>query len=129
MTPLVVMWLWIVQSLSRRSARSQGGGSGYWWLKLCLLLCSAAFVLPVVGILNVNHLTLGTNNVWTAAIFGGSVLLPAAAILAFLFTVDAWRGGAGRALRIYAVSVSIAALVISGYLSSWGMIGFRPWSF
>ena len=35
----------------------------------------------------------------------------------------------GRAFRAYALGVSIAALVLSGYLSSWGMIGFMPWSF
>ena len=61
--------------------------------------------------------------------FAGTVLMPAAAILSFLFTIDAWRSGAGRWLRSYALAVSIAALVISGYLSAWGMIGFRPWSF
>ena len=66
---------------------------------------------------------------WTAAIFAGTVLMPAAAILSFLFTIDAWRNDAGRVLRAYALAVSIAALVISGYLSSWGMIGFMPWSF
>ena len=74
-------------------------------------------------------LDLGEKNVWTVAIFAGSLLMPAAAILAFLFTVDAWRGGAGRLLRGYAMTVSIAALIISGYLSAWGMIGFMPWNF
>lgn len=117
-TPLAVALLWIY---ARRS--------GYWLLKLFLLLCAVAFVLPVAGILNVNDLTLGTKNVWTTAMFAGTVLMPAAAILSFLFTIDAWRSGAGRALRAYALSVSIAALVISGYLSSWGMIGFMPWRF
>ncbi len=58
------------------------------------------------------------------------MLLPAAAILAFLFTIDAWRSGAGRALRAYALTrVDRGAACISGYLSAWGMIGFMPWSF
>jgi hypothetical protein len=118
-TPLAVTLLWIV--FARRS--------GFWWLRCFLLLCAIAFVLPVIGALNVNDFTLGTKNAWTAAIFAGTVLLPVAAILSFLFTIDAWRSGAGGGLRAYALSVSIAALVISGYLSSWGMIGFMPWSF
>ena len=98
-------------------------------MKLFLLLCAVAFVLPVIGLLNVNDLSLGTRNAWTSAMFAGTVLMPAAAILSLLFTIDAWRNAAGRAFRAYALSVSIAALVISGYLSSWGMIGFMPWSF
>jgi membrane-bound metal-dependent hydrolase YbcI (DUF457 family) len=63
------------------------------------------------------------------AIFAGSVLLPAAAILAFMFALDAWRAGAGRRFRAYAITVAIAALIVSGYLSAWGMLAFRPWSF
>jgi hypothetical protein len=54
--------------------------------------------------------------------------MPAAAILSFLYD----RGLAQRRrpwLRSYAMVVSIAALIISGYLSAWGMIGFRPWNF
>ena len=61
--------------------------------------------------------------------FAGSVLMPAAAILSFLFTIDAWRSDAGRWLRSYAMLVSVAALIVSGYLSAWGMIAFRPWNF
>jgi CubicO group peptidase (beta-lactamase class C family) len=117
-TPLAVTLLWIV----RRN-------SGFWTLKCFLLLCAIAFVLPVAGIMNVNDLSLGTRNIWTRAIFAGTVLMPAAAIVSFLFTLDAWRADAGRALRAYALAVSIAALVISGYLSAWGMIGFMSWSF
>ena len=47
----------------------------------------------------------------------------------FLFTIDAWRREAGRWLASYAMIVSVAALIVSGYLSAWGMIGFRPWNF
>jgi CubicO group peptidase (beta-lactamase class C family) len=119
LTPLLVMLAWM--ALARRS--------GFWLLRGSLLLCAVAFVLPVIGILNVNDQTLGTRNLWTAAMFAGTILMPAAAILSFLVMIDAWRNGAGRGLRAYALAVSLAALVISGYLSSWGMIGFMPWSF
>jgi hypothetical protein len=118
-TPLAVMLLWMAYART----------SGFWWLKAFLLLCAIAVALPVIGILNVNDQTLGTRNVWTAAMFAGTVLMPAAAILSLLFTIDAWRKHAGRSLRAYALAVSIAALVLSGYLSSWGMIGFMSWSF
>jgi len=74
-------------------------------------------------------ISLGARNVWTTAIFAGSILMPFAAIVSFLFVIDAWRSGAGRSLRLYGLAVSIAALIVSGYLSAWGMIGFMPWSF
>jgi CubicO group peptidase (beta-lactamase class C family) len=122
LTPLVMMIAWLI-----RAKRAEP--SGFWWLKICLLLCAIAFVLPVIGVMNVSDRELGTRNLWTAAMFAGTVLMPAAAILSFLVSVDAWRSGAGRWLRGYAMLVSIAALIISGYLSAWGMIGFMPWSF
>jgi len=123
-TPLIMVVPWVIAGLSRRRAEGESG-----WLKSLLLLCAIAFLLPVIGVMNVIDRDLGTRNVWTAAMFAGTILLPATAILSFLFTVDAWRTGAGRWLRAYALAVSAAALVLSGYLSAWGMIGFRPWSF
>jgi CubicO group peptidase (beta-lactamase class C family) len=127
MTPLAMLIPWVVTSLSRRRAQREGGD--FWWMKIFLLLAAVGFVLPVIGIMNISDRELGTHNVWTTAIFAGTLLVPAAAILSFLFTLDVWRSGAGRWLRAYALVVSIAALIISGYLSAFGMIGFRPWSF
>jgi len=121
-TPLLMMIAWLI-----RARRAEP--SGFWWMKFSLLLCAIAFVLPVIGVMNVRDTALGTKNIWTAAMFAGSLLMPAAAILSFLFTIDAWRNDAGRWLRSYAMLVSIAALIVSGYLSAWGMIAFRPWSF
>ena len=127
LTPIVMLIPWTIISLSRRSAQREGGG--FWWMKTFLLLCAMALALPVIGVMNVRDFELGTFNLWTSAIFSGSILIPAAAILAFLFTIDAWRREAGRWLATYAMIVSVAALIVSGYLSAWGMIGFRPWNF
>jgi CubicO group peptidase (beta-lactamase class C family) len=122
LTPLVMIVLWIVHA--RRAEPS-----GFWWLKSFLVLCALAVLLPYIGVIYVNDHDLGTFNVWTAAMFAGSALLPAAAILAFLFSIDAGRREAARWLRSYALLVSVAALVVSGYLSAWGMIAFTPWNF
>jgi CubicO group peptidase (beta-lactamase class C family) len=122
LTPVVMLLPWILHA--RRAVPA-----GFWWLKLWLLCCSIGFLLPVAGIMNVDPPTLGTRNVWTAAIFTGTLLFPAAAILSLLFTIDAFVKDAGRWLRTYALAVSVAALIISAYLSGWGMIGFRPWSY
>lgn len=123
-TPLIALIPWTISGFSRRGAKREGG-----FLKAMLLLCAIAFLLPVVGVMNVVDRELGTRNIWTLAMFAGTLLLPAAAILSFLFMVDAWRAGAGRWLRAYALVVSVAALIVSGYLSAWGMLAFRPWSF
>ena len=132
MTPVVMMIPWTIQSLSRRSAKRAGGRAeprGFWWLKFCLLLCSIAFLLPVIGYSIAKGTDLGTRNIWTAMIFAGTILFPAAAIMSFLFTVDAMMSSAGKWLRAYALLVSLAALIVAAYLSAWGMLAFRPWSF
>jgi len=122
LTPLLMLIIWIVHARRAEPA-------GFWWMKFFLLLCAIAFVLPVIGVMNVSDRQLGTFNLWTAAMFAGSVLMPAAALLSFISTIDAWRREAGRWLAAYAMIVSIAAIVVSGYLSAWGMIAFRPWNF
>ena len=65
----------------------------------------------------------------TVRILAGSMLFPAAAIVSFLATIDALMSAAGKWLRAYALVISVAALLVSGYLAAWGMIAFRPWSF
>jgi CubicO group peptidase (beta-lactamase class C family) len=122
LTPLLLIVPWIVHA--RRAEPS-----GFWRLKLCLIACSIGLALPVGALLNVADRELGTRNLWTVAIFAGSIIVPAAAILSFLFVIEAFLSRAGRWLRSYALIVSIAALIVSGYLSAWGMIAFKPWSF
>lgn len=122
LTPIAMLVPWAVNA--RRAAPS-----GFWWTKSTLVLACTGVLLVVVGIMNVSDRSLGTQNVWTAGIFVGSILLPVAAIMALLFSLDAWRRGAGPWLRAYALGVSVCALVLSAYLSSWGMLAFRPWSY
>ena len=102
--------------------------TGFWLLKSMLVLCAVAFALPVIGIYNVNDYTIGRLNLWTIAMFAGTILMPGAAVLSFLLAIDAARNGVRQALKAYAFTVSVAALIISGYLSAWGMIGFKPWN-
>src|SRR5688500_6929402 len=122
LTPLLMMVPWIVHA--RRAVPK-----GFWLLKLSLLGCSAGLILPAIGFMNAGDTELGTRNLWTMAIFTGSILVPTAAILSFLFAVEAFMSGAGRWLKAYAVVTSIAALIVAGYLSAWGMLAFTPWNF
>ena len=122
LTPLLMMVPWLIHA---RSATPRG----FWWLKFSLLAGSVGLLLPVIGFMNLTDTQLGTRNLWTVAIFTGSILVPAAAILSFLFTVEALMSGAGKWLRAYALLASVAALIVSAYLSAWGMLGFTPWNF
>ena len=121
-TPLALSIPWLVHA--RRAAPS-----GFWWLKTALLLCAVAVILPVVGVMNVRDIALGSPNPWTGAMFIGSLMLPVSALLALFFTVHAWREAAGPWLRSYALTVSTSTLVLSAYLWSWGMLAFRPWAY
>ncbi|MGH9218313.1 MAG: serine hydrolase domain-containing protein, partial [Vicinamibacterales bacterium] len=135
LTPSLMAVPWLLQGLSRRlvrrSAEREGGSAKRegGWLKLSLLGCSAGLILPAIGFMNAGDTALGTRNLWTIAIFTGSILVPTAAILSSLFTVEAFMSGAGRWLKTYAVVTSIAALIVAGYLSAWGMLAFTPWNF
>jgi hypothetical protein len=121
-TPLVMLIPWLV-----RIRRAEP--SGFWWLKIALLLCAVAVALPTVGVMNVRDIELGSRNLWTGAMFVGSVMLPVTALLALFFTVHAWREYAGPWLRSYALAVSVATLVLSVYLWSWGLLAFRSWTY
>ena len=122
LTPLAMLVPWLAHAKRARP-------DGRWWTKSMLILGSLALLLPVLGIMNVSDLSLGTKNVWTASMFLGTVLQPAATVLSLLFAIDAWRRGAGPWLRVYALTVSLSACALSAYLGYWGMIAFRPWSF
>jgi hypothetical protein len=132
LTPILMVIPWAVLAWSRRRRATREGEAtprGFGWLKVYLVLCSVGLLLPVIGVLNVPGSELGTRNVWTSAMFAGSILYPAAAVSSVLLTVDAFKSGAGKWLRAYGLAISVAALIVSAYLSSWGMIAFRPWSF
>lgn len=122
LTPIAVSMAWA-------SRARHATPSGFWWMKSTVLIASGGVLLIVVGVMNVSDRSLGTVNAGTAAIFMGSTMLPAGAVLSMLFAVDAWRRGAGPWLRAYALTVSVCALVLSGYLAWWGMLAFRPWAY
>lgn len=119
LTPLAMVVPWLAW---RKRA------TGFWMLKSALLMCAIAFALPMLGISNVDDYAIGRLNVWTVAMFAGTILMPGAAVLSFLLAIDATRHDVRPALKAYAFTVSVAALIISGYLSAWGIIGFKPWS-
>jgi hypothetical protein len=122
LTPLVIAVGWLARA--RWSVEP-----GFWWLKFTLVACPVALLIPVLAIDQGPGTGLGLLSGWTATIFLGTVAFPLCAALSLGFAVDAWRRGAGRWLSGYAMLVSTAGLIVSGYLYGWGMVGFKPWAF
>lgn len=122
MSPFAFAIIWIVHA---RRARPKG----FWGLKCMLVLPGASIAMSAAAVHFAPTGRLGTINLWTEAIWAGSVLLPIAALLATIATLVASMRGAGRWLRSYAIAVSCAAIVVSSYLYAWGMLGFRTWDF
>src|SRR5262249_22126765 len=122
MTPLGVAVTWILHA---RRARPRG----FWGVKAMLLLGPAAILLIAGAVRMVPEPRLGQMNVWTESMYAGTLLLPVAAGLASITTMSAWLRGAGRWLRTYALAVSCAAIIVSGYFYSWGMVGFKAWDY
>jgi hypothetical protein len=121
-TPLPMLLPWLAHA--RRAAPA-----GFWWLKAALLLCAIALLLPVLVFSTTTPREWGTIGPVTMTFYAGTVLLPIAVLLALALTIAAWRRGAGRWFRAYALVVVLAGLIVSGYLASWGLIGFRPWDY
>jgi CubicO group peptidase (beta-lactamase class C family) len=121
-TPFVAAIPWLVHA---RRARPRG----FWGLKVGLVLCPTALAVPVFAFLQAGPRELGLPNAWTQAIYTGTLSFPVTALLALVLTVAAWLGRAGRWLRAYAAAVSLAALIVSGYLLFWGVVGFKTWDY
>ena len=122
LTPLPLLVVWAVHAWRAEPA-------GFWWLKAMLILGALALAAPVLAFEAASGPERGTIGLKNMIVFAGSLLIPIAALLALMFAIDAWRKGAGRWLRSYALAVALAGLVVSAYLGAWGMIGFRPWDF
>jgi CubicO group peptidase (beta-lactamase class C family) len=122
LTPILMLLPWAAHA-------NRAEPAGFWWTKGSLVLGSLALLLPITGIMNVSDVNLGTRNVWTGAMFVGTVMQPAAAALSLFFVIDAWRRGAGPWLRGYAAAVSLCATVVTAYLAYWSVIAFRPWAY
>ena len=120
-TPLLMLVPWLMHL---RRAKP----SGFWGLKACLLGCALAFALSA-AVLAASGKQLGTPSIWSVSFFLGTLMLPASAILGFVFAFRAGPAGASPWLRAYATLISIAGLILSAYLSWWGMIGFRSWAY
>ena len=121
-SPLLACLFWIAHA-ARAMPR------GFWALKTTLLLAAVCPIPLAIAIANLDLGELSLLNLWTGTIYAGTVLLPIVAVIASMATLVAWARGAGRWLRAYALAVSCSAIIVSAYLFSWGMVGFKSWDF
>ena len=112
--PMTLLWL-----LRIRRARP----SGFWGLKLALLLCPLTMAVPFLALVGTPTRQWGAMNAGTIVVYVGTLLIPAAAALALVMTVWAWRGGASRWLLAYGTLVTIAMAGVSRLLREQRALG------
>jgi hypothetical protein len=118
----LAMAVWLVHIRRARPA-------GFWLLKLTLASVPAAMVALVGMVLWAPGRDWGEPTLWARLTYLGSWALPLASLVALVLLVDAWRSGAGRWLRTYALLVTAAGLTLSGFIAAWGLVGLRPWAY
>jgi hypothetical protein len=117
---VVVGVVWIVRF--RRSRPD-----GFWLLKLAVLLCPVALLVPFLTARLTSTANWGVASAATQTIFAGTLAIPALAMVVSLLTLAAIRERASRGLSIYAALVSLSMGVVSLYLSQHDMLGLRLW--
>ncbi len=118
----VVATVWLVR-LRRAEPR------GFWELKVALLLCPLAVLVPLVALRLTPMMEWGTLNVGTVAVFVSTLALPVLALVVGFFTLAAARERASRLLATYAALVGLAMAGLSLYLSSHELLGIRLWNY
>jgi CubicO group peptidase (beta-lactamase class C family) len=102
---------------------------GFWELKLALLLCPLAVLLPAGALALTPITSWGARNVGTLAVFAGTLAIPTLALVVALLATMALRERASRWLTTYAGLVALAMGALSLYLSHHAMLGLRLWSY
>jgi CubicO group peptidase (beta-lactamase class C family) len=119
---LVVAPVWLVR-LRRAEPR------GFWELKVALLLCPLAVLVPFAALALTPMMEWGTRNVATVAVFVSTLAVPVLALVVGFFTLAAAREQASRLLATYAALVGLAMAGLSLYLSSHEMLAIRLWNY
>lgn len=99
----------------------------FWELKLALLLCPLAVLLPVAGLATTPMSDWGRTNAGTVAVFVGTLAVPTMALVVCALTLMAVREGASRALVTYAGAIALTMGGLSLYLSAHDLLGLRLW--
>jgi hypothetical protein len=102
---------------------------GFWELKLALILCPLAVIVPFAALALTPMMEWGVRNTTTVAVFVGTLAIPALALVVGLLTLLAAREGASRLLATYAALVGLAMGGLSLYHSSHDLLGIRLWNY
>jgi len=127
-TPLIVASV-LVTALAWAVHSRRARPHGFWGLKAALILCPL-LLLTIVAALNVTPTRLwGDRTAGTLTVFGASLGLPVAALVAAGMTALASRQGGSRWLTSYAWLVVAAMTWICVYLGANGLLGLRLWNY
>lgn len=120
LTPLGIVIAWLVHARWARPA-------GFWALKTLLIVTPLVLLLPYAGLLATPFGRWGTRNAATICMYLGTLALPTVAVAGLWLAHSARQQRASHWLVAYAALVAIAALIVSAYLGSCGVIGIRLW--
>jgi CubicO group peptidase (beta-lactamase class C family) len=101
----------------------------HWSVRLLPLAATAAFGLMLMSLMNLQPIQLGTANVHTVGLFLSSLFFALLSAGALAQSLRAWRWHINPWLRWHSLSAALACFGLTLFLSYWGLIGLRMWSF
>lgn len=120
---LSVFMAWVAWLAHARRAAPRG----FWALKVAMLGAALALATPLV-VYRFTPMTLwGTANPATFALFLATAMLPVLGVFTAILTARAASQGARSSVVTYGFAVAAAALTVSVYLGSHGLLAFRTW--
>lgn len=117
---------WIIGGISKRRRRPAERSMRLWPLLAVLSLFAIVgiFMLCSDDIIG----RLGSLTVWSAALWAVTLFFAITSLAAVLVSWRSPEEGVRRGVRRFAIIVSLALLIATGYLTYWGIIGLRTWA-
>jgi hypothetical protein len=95
---------------------------------VAVLWLAAAFAILIAGSAAYPIQRFGTPTVWSVGFCMLTWLFAGTAVVGLVQAVRARRWKVNRWVRRHALAVSVANVVVVGYLGYWGIIGLRTWA-
>lgn len=117
---------WILGGISKRRRRPAERAMRLWPLLAVLSLVAVVgiFMLCSDDIIG----RLGRLTTWSASLWAITLFFAITSLAAAFVSLRRPEDGVRRGVRRFAIIVSLALLIATGYLTYWGIIGIRTWA-
>jgi len=122
-TSLLFALVWILRKLFGRMKDVR-----HLWVRAAPLLATLALLAIPFSFARLNGPQIGTLNIWTAAIFLGTLLFPLLSAAGLILALRVPKTEIHRAVRIHSLLASSACCILSAFLASWGLFALRLWA-